>query len=160
MTDAPDTARTDDGHLFELSVTRHIAAPPERVWQAMTERMAEWWCPRPWRTEIVEQDWRAGGRSAMVMKGPDGEQHDLEGLFLEVTPGVRFATTDAVRSGLVPAEPFMIGIWEIAAEDGGTRYTARARHWSEEAMQRHRDMGFEGGWSACAEQLAQLCEVN
>ncbi len=153
-----DTEAAQNGNGFELSVTRHIAAPPEKVWPVITGRIAEWWCPKPWRTEIIEQDWRAGGRSAMVMKGPDGEEHVLEGLFLEVTPGRRFATTDAVRAGLTPAEPFMIGIWEIEADGEGTRYTARARHWSEEAMQRHRDMGFAEGWSACADQLAELCE--
>jgi uncharacterized protein YndB with AHSA1/START domain len=48
----------------ELSVTCFIAAPPEKVWHAMTQRQEEWWCPRPWRTEIIEQDKRAGGRSA------------------------------------------------------------------------------------------------
>jgi uncharacterized protein YndB with AHSA1/START domain len=45
----------------ELSITRHIAAPPEKVWQVMTERMTEWWCPKPWTTEIVELDRRPGG---------------------------------------------------------------------------------------------------
>lgn len=97
----------------ELSVETHIAAPPEAVWKLMTERMTEWWCPKPWYTEIVEQNWHAGGRSAMVMKGPEGEAHPVEGIFLEVTPGVRFVTTDAVTADMRPAGPFMIGIWEI-----------------------------------------------
>lgn len=38
----------------ELAVERHISAPPEAVWQIMTDRLAEWWCPKPWRTEIIE----------------------------------------------------------------------------------------------------------
>ena len=66
------TATVDNG--WQLSVTRYIAAPPETVWQVMTERLSEWWCPRPWRTEIVELDWRAGGRCTTLMRGPDGEQ--------------------------------------------------------------------------------------
>ena len=44
----------------ELSVTRLIDAPVALVWKTATERLAEWWCPKPWTTEIVEQDWRAG----------------------------------------------------------------------------------------------------
>lgn len=142
----------------ELSVTRHIAAPPEKVWQIMTERQSEWWCPRPWRAEIIAQDWRAGGRSAMMFRGPDGEEMPQEGVFLEVTPGVRFVTTDAFAVGWYPAEPFMIGIWEIMGEGSGTRYTARARHWSADAFKQHEDMGFVAGWGACADQLAELCE--
>ena len=58
----------------------------------------------------------------------------------------------------VPAPAFMIGTWEIAPEESGTRYTATARHWSEEAMQQHEEMGFVEGWKVCAEQLAALCE--
>lgn len=143
---------------FELSVTRIIPAPPEKVWPVMTERQTEWWCPKPWRAEIVVQDWRPGGRSAIVFHGPDGEQMPQEGVFLEVTPGVRFVTTDAFDFAWRPAGPFMIGIWEIAAEGDGTRYTARARHWTAEAMKQHEDMGFAGGWGACADQLAEICE--
>lgn len=148
----------------ELSVTAYIAAPPGTVWDAMTRRQPEWWCPRPWRAEIIEQDWRAGGRSAMVMLGPEGERHEHDGIFLEVTPGVRFVSTDAAVIGadgrLMPQAPFMIGGWEIAAEGDGTRYTAWARHWSAEARDQHAAMGFADGWQACAEQLKALCEAN
>jgi uncharacterized protein YndB with AHSA1/START domain len=70
----------------------------------------------------------------------------------------RFAFTDAIVGDLEPAGPFMIGIWSIEPEGDGTRYTARARHWTEEASKQHADMGFEGGWGACADQLVALCE--
>jgi uncharacterized protein YndB with AHSA1/START domain len=154
------TATAENG--WELSISTFIAAPPERVWDIMTNRMEEWWCPRPWRTEIIEQQWHAGGRSAMVMKGPEGEEHPQEGVFLEVVPGVRFVSTDAVVRGadgnLMPSDPFMLGIWEIAPEGDGTRYTARARHWDEAKAKQHDEMGFEAGWGACAAQLKELAE--
>lgn len=28
----------------ELSVTRYIAAKPDKVWQIMTDRQEDWWC--------------------------------------------------------------------------------------------------------------------
>lgn len=151
------TATQDNG--WELKVTRLIAAPPDRVWRVMTERQAEWWCPAPWRAEVIEQDWRAGGRSAMVFNGPDGEEMQQEGVFLEVTPGVRFVTTDAYTVGWMPSTPFMTGCWEIASEGDGTRYTAWARHWEEARAREHESMGFVDGWAACADQLATLCET-
>ena len=154
------TATAENG--WELSVTRFIAAPPEKVWQVMTERQAEWFCPLPCRAEVVEQDWRAGGRTAMMFKGPDGEEMPQEGIFLEVTPRRRFVTTDcAIRDAdgdWRPAEPFMIGIWEIEPEGDGTRYTGRARHWTEEKCKEHEEMGFEAGWGAATDQLVKLCE--
>ena len=142
----------------ELRVTCFIAAPPETVWQVMTIRQEEWWCPKPWQTEIIEQDQRPGGRSAMIMRGPGGEESPQEGIFLAWDEGRRFVTTDAVTADLQPAGPLMIGIWDIAPEGDGTRYTASARHWTAEAAQQHQELGFAQGWGTCADQLKALCE--
>ena len=142
----------------ELSITRTIAAPPSQVWDVMVNRQEEWWCPRPWRVEIDEQDRRPGGVCRMTMYGPDGEVAPQNGIYLAYDEGRRFVTTDAVTGDFQPAGPFMIGIWEIAPEEGGTRYTASARHWREEDRKMHEDMGFVEGWRACADQLAEICE--
>ncbi|MBO9575899.1 MAG: SRPBCC domain-containing protein [Sphingobium sp.] len=150
------TAEADD---LSLSVTIYIEAAPAHVWQVMTERQEEWWCPRPWRVEIVEQDWRAGGRASMTMHGPDGETMPNEGVFLEVTPGVRYVVTDAFHAGWKPAGPFMVGIWAIEPEGSGTRFTGSARHWTKEARDQHKAMGFEAGWGVVAQQLKELCEA-
>lgn len=144
----------------ELSVERHIAAPPARVWQIMTERMEEWFCPKPWRAEVIEQDWCAGGRSALVMHGPNGEVSPGEGVFLEVVPGQRFVFTDAFAPGWQPRGPFMVGSFELTPDGDGTRYRASARHWTAEAMEQHKAMGFEAGWGTVADQLAALAEES
>ena len=142
----------------ELSITRRIAAPPERVWQVMTDRMAEWWCPKPWRAEVDRLDRKAGGVTQITMYSPDGEVERMPGLILAWDEGRRFAFTDAIHDDLEPAGPFMIGIFSIEPEEGGTRYRAAARHWTQEDMERHKAMGFEEGWAAVADQLAALCE--
>lgn len=145
---------------LELSVTRTIAAPPATVWQVMTDRMEDWWCPKPWRTEIIGNDFRPGGFNRFVMHGPAGERHESGGVWLEIVPGRRMVSTDAFGADWTPQTPFMVGFWEIAPEGDGTRYTARARHWSEEAHRQHQDMGFEAGWAAVADQLAELAEAE
>ncbi len=144
--------------MNELSITRFIDAPPARVWEAMTERQEEWFCPAPWRAEVVTQERRPGGRCDMVFKGPDGEEMPQNGIYLAWDEGRRFVTTDAITADFEPAGPFMVGSWEVAPEGKGTRYTATARHWTEEAKKQHEDMGFEQGWGACADTLAKLCE--
>jgi uncharacterized protein YndB with AHSA1/START domain len=141
-----------------LTVTRLIDAPVERVWRIATERQAEWWCPKPWTVELIEQDWRPGGRSAMIMRGPDGEEVPQEGVFLEVTPHKRFVFTDAFSVGWIPQGHFMVGTMEFVDEGGKTRYTGTARHWDKGAFEQHKAMGFEPGWSKVAEQLAELAE--
>lgn len=142
----------------ELSVTRYIDAPPQKVWDVMANRQEEWWCPKPWRAEIDRQDRRAGGTCEMTFYGPEGEKMPQNGIFLAYDEGRRFATTDAVQGDMEPSGPFMIGIWEIEPEGTGTRYTARARHWTVDSMKQHQEMGFEEGWGACADQLQALCE--
>lgn len=144
--------------MNELSVTRFIAAPPARVWDMMTNHIEEWWCPKPWRAVFDRIDRKPGGVSNCTMYGPDGEVHANPGMVLAWDEGRRFAFTDAIVGDLEPAGPFMIGIWSIAPENEGTRYTALARHWTEEAALKHAEMGFEDGWGACADQLVALCE--
>lgn len=144
--------------MYELSVTRLIETAPAKVWEVMTNRTNEWWCPAPWRAEV---DWgprTPGGRTHTTMHGPNGEQNEHPGFILAWDEGQRIAVTDAIEGDLVPAGPFMLGIWEITAEAGGTRYTARARHWTLETMNHHREMGFDEGWGVMADQLKELCE--
>ncbi len=146
--------------MNELSVTRFIAAPTPRVWDVMTNRIAEWWCPKPWRAEFDQLERKPGGVSNCTMYGPEGEVHPHPGMVLAWDEGRRFAFTDAIVGDLEPAGPFMIGIWTVEPEGAGTRYTARARHWSEEAAKQHIEMGFEQGWGVCADQLVALCEAD
>jgi uncharacterized protein YndB with AHSA1/START domain len=156
------------GNAYDLSVTRFIAAPTDKVWKVMTDRQEEWWCPVPWHAKIDRQDRRPGGACNMTFHGPDGEKEPQNGIYLAYDEGRRFVTTDAVLAdssgNFLPAGPFMIGSWEIApVESGGvqgTRYTATARHWTEEAMKQHDEMGFTEGWGACADQLKALCEAE
>jgi uncharacterized protein YndB with AHSA1/START domain len=80
--------------------------------------------------------------------------------FLEVLPNARLVFTDAFRPGWIPQQAFMVVIVTFEREGAGTRYTARVRHWDEEALKRHEAMGFHEGWSVVAGQLAQLAEAE
>jgi uncharacterized protein YndB with AHSA1/START domain len=146
--------------LRELSITRLIDAPPETVYRVWTERLGEWWAPRPYTTPVVEIDLRPGGRGRMVMKAPDGTDMPHEGVFLEIVPNRKIVITDAFRADWIPQDPFMLAIWTFEPEGSGTRYTARVRHWSEEALKRHEAMGFHEGWGIVAGQLAELAEAD
>lgn len=143
---------------FELGIERRIDAPVAQVWQAMTERLEEWFCPRPWRAEARILEWRAGGRSLIVMHGPDGEEMPNEGMVLAYEPLRRFVMTDAFVGDWQPSGPFMVGLFEVESDGDATLYRATARHWTQEAMEQHRMMGFEGGWGAAADQLKALVE--
>ena len=151
---------TDAVAPHELSVTRLIEASPGTVYRVWTERLGEWWAPRPHTTPLVELDLRPGGRGLMVMKTPEGVEMPYEGVFLEVVPDSRIVLTNAFTAGWIPQDPFMVVIVTFEPEGSGTRYTARVRHWTEAAMKNHEAMGFHQGWGVVAGQLAELAEAD
>jgi uncharacterized protein YndB with AHSA1/START domain len=146
--------------LHELAIERHFDAPRAIVWRAVTEHLTEWWCPRPWRSEIVALDWVSGGRFAITMHGPDGEVHPGDGMLLEVVPGTRFVFTNMLGQDWTPqdAQPLgIVGRFEFTdAPGGGTAFRSSARQWSAADMQKHEAMGFTEGWGICADQLGQV----
>lgn len=142
----------------DLTITRLIDAPVEAVWTAWTEHFAEWFVPRPWTVEVIEQVLAPGGRSSLMMRGPGGEENAVEGTILEVVPHQRIVSTDAFGPGWAPQGPFMVRIDAFADEAGKTRYTATARHWTAEAKESHAAMGFEPGWNAAADQLEAVAK--
>jgi len=145
---------------FELAIERYIDAPPDIVFKVWTERLEEWWAPKPWKTRIVEQDLRPGGRSAMIMTGPDGATSSMEGVILEVVRDERIVVTNAFTAGWIPQAPFMVGFFTFTAEGKGTRYRAGSRHWDEATHKQHEAMGFTEGWGMAAKQLADLAEAE
>lgn len=144
----------------ELLLEMTLDAPRSAIWRCMTEPdlMRQWFAPRPWTTLHVDVDPRAGGRFDLTMQSPEGEEHAMPGIYLEVIEGRRIVTTDAFTPGWVPSEkPFMTAILEFEdAEGGGTAYRATVRHWSAEDRKMHEDMGFHEGWTICARQLEEL----
>ncbi|MFU0507119.1 SRPBCC family protein [Pseudaminobacter sp. NGMCC 1.201702] len=143
----------------ELVLSRLIDAPREKLYRAWTEPelLKQWFAPLPWTTPSAELDVRPGGANLVVMRGPDGTDYPNPGVYLEVVKNEKLVITDAYVKAWEPAEkPFMTLILTFEDEDGKTRYTARALHWTVEDREAHEKMGFHEGWGQCADQLAAL----
>jgi uncharacterized protein YndB with AHSA1/START domain len=143
----------------ELSLTREIDAPPALVYKAWTHHLAEWFAPKPMAITETEIDFRAGGRFKFTMKDPaSGAEYPCDGVFLEVVPNERIVSTDAFTPGWQPTDKaFMVAITTFEdLGNGKTRYTARARHWSDEDLKAHEQMGFHEGWGQVADQMIDV----
>ncbi len=147
----------------ELVLTRLLDAPRENVYRCWTEPalMKQWFAPKPYTTPVAEVDLRAGGRSLVVMKSPEGQEIPCPGQYLELVPGRKIVATDAYVGDWVPGsgKPFMTMVLTFEDEGGKTRYTARVRHWTEEDKKKHEEMGFHQGWGQCADQLEALAKT-
>ena len=150
-------------HAFDLVLERVIDAPREKIYRAYTDPaiLSQWFAPKPWRITDAVVEPRAGGRFNFVMHGPEGERFPNAGVFLEVVPNRRLISTDAFTPAWKPSgQPFMTARIDLEpTEDGKTRYTATASHWTEEAMKQHEAMGFHEGWGQVADQLAELLKT-
>lgn len=146
----------------ELKIELEMDAPAEKLFRCYADPklMQQWFAPKPWTIKSVDNDFRPGGRASFVMASPEGQEYPNAGVYLEIVPNEKIITTDAVTPDFQPAGPFMIA--EITFEDlgnGKTLYRAVARHWTEETMKQHAEMGFEKGWTQTARQLEELAKT-
>lgn len=143
----------------DLVIRRQLKASRIAVWGAWSdpERLARWWCPRPWTTEVRAFDLRPGGAFHTFLRGPDGGTSDNPGCFLLVEPLQRVVWTTMLTGDWQPASPWMPITAIVTLRDGlggqGTDYEVRVRHLDEATREKHLQMGFEQGWNACIDQL-------
>jgi uncharacterized protein YndB with AHSA1/START domain len=157
MTTATE-AQEGAGRL-DLVLARIIDAPRQLVWRAWTDpdHLKKWWAPAPWTTPECEMDVRPGGGFRTLMRGPDGEEVSVQGIFLEVVENERLVFTDALEPGYrLARNPFFTAIITLEEHAGGTRYTARALHKDDADREKHEQMGFHEGWGRCLDQLTEL----
>ncbi len=142
-----------NGNPNELEISRRLAAPRARICQAWSDPklLAQWWCPRPWTTEVRAFDFRAGGDFCTFMRSPDGGESDNPGCFLEVAPQERIVMTSLLTGGWRPATPWLAltAIITMADEDAGTRFIARVLLKDSAGSTRHKEMCLQ------LEELAQ-----
>lgn len=150
---------TSDNGL-DLTISRLLRVPRALVWRAWTDpaHLKQWWCPKPWTTDVLQFDLVPGGGFHTLMHGPGGETSDNPGSFLEIVPPSRLVWTTALVVNWRPAaEPWMPITAFITLDDeaGGTRYVATVLHKDKAARDSHESMGFFDGWGTCISQLEQ-----
>ena len=162
MSDENKNCFTPAGAMHELSLTRLINAPRDKLFRCWTEPalIVQWFTPPPWKTIHAETDVRVGGASYVVMQGPDGTEMPNRGVYLEVVKSEKIVFTDAYESAWVPSgKAFFTCILTFKDEGGKTRYSARARHWNAEDSKAHEAMGFHEGWGIATDQLEALAKT-
>lgn len=101
----------------------HIAAEPERVFQALTDpaQVPQWWGQKGvYRCERFEADLRVGGEWRMAGVGRDGGPFEVKGKFLDIDSPRRLRYTwIATWTGSVQTTVQ----WELTATPKGTRIT-------------------------------------
>jgi uncharacterized protein YndB with AHSA1/START domain len=146
----------------DLSFTRTLPISPSVVWTCWTtpEHIMQFFVPRPNLVTACDIDLKVGGRFNTTFD-VEGNVMENKGIFLDLIENSRIVFSDAFTEGWKPnPEPFMTAIIDLAPDgNGGTQYTATARHRSEESRKMHEDMGFYVGWGIVVDQLVEYAQT-
>lgn len=144
----------------DLIITRVLNAPRRALWRAWSEpeQLRQWWCPKPWTTDVLAFDMQPGGAFNVRMHGPDGNSSEHPGCFLEVVPQSRIVFTSVLTAGWRPAAAWVgfTAIITLSDYQLGTCYTAQVIHADEVTREEHEKMGFFEGWNHVITQLDEV----
>lgn len=135
-----------------LRIERTFAAPAEDVFDAWTspEVMRRWFhCEPDWDTPDAEVDLRVGGKVRVVMRRPDGRQHEAWGEYTLIDRPRRL--TMMWVFGDDPANEQLIELFFTASEGSTTVLMVNSRISSAE----RRDAQ-DWGWHGCLDQLDRV----
>ena len=136
----------------ELVITRVFDAPPRLVFKAWTEpeRLMRWWGPQGFTMPACEMDVRPGGAFRFRMRGPDGTDHRLQGVYREIVEPERLVCTWTwVDAEGKPGHETLLTV-HFAEQGGKTKLTLhQAIFESVTARDGHQD-----GWTSSLDRLA------
>ena len=131
-----------------LTIKRRFNAPPAQVFSAWTdpEKVKRWMGPGDVKAVSAESDPRKGGRYRWVMKSPDGEDHDVSGVYREVIPNEKLVFTWAWKS--TPERESLVTVIIKPDGNGSLMTLQHEQFYDEAARDRH-----QGGWTNAMEKL-------
>jgi uncharacterized protein YndB with AHSA1/START domain len=139
----------------EVTITRLVAAPRDLVFRAWTEpaHLARWWGPQGFTNPVCEVDARVGGELRIVMRGPDGTDYPMRGVFREVVAPERLVFTNFPVDA--QDRPLMDGLTTVTfgAEGGKTRLTIATRATGLAAVAARMLEGMQAGWTQSIDRL-------
>ncbi|MBT5412976.1 MAG: SRPBCC domain-containing protein [Rhodospirillaceae bacterium] len=136
-----------------LTIERRIAAKPEAVFRAWTEpkEIMRWFGPEGTEPIVAETDPRIGGRYRIVFRGPDGEEHDVSGIYREFSPPDRLVFTWAWRT--TPERESLVTV-ALAPDGEGTKLTLTHERFADEEARDHHRVGWESSLDILARTYA------
>jgi uncharacterized protein YndB with AHSA1/START domain len=137
----------------EIEMTRLFDAPRELVFDAFTnpEHVPHWFGPRGWSVPECQIDLRPGGAWRYVLRGPNGEEMGMSGVYKEITPPERVVTTESFDD--YPGES--VNTLTLTEEDGKTRYTVTVLYPDKDTRDAVLATGMSEGAAETLERLAE-----
>jgi uncharacterized protein YndB with AHSA1/START domain len=134
-----------------LTLKRRLKASPAKVFAAWIdpEKIKHWMGPGEIKALSAECDARTGGRFRWVMRAPDGEVHDVSGVYREVVPNEKLVFTWAWKS--TPERESLVTVLIKPDGDGSLLTLTHEKFFDEEARDRH-----QHGWTGALDKMEKM----
>ncbi|HUY85051.1 MAG TPA: SRPBCC domain-containing protein [Candidatus Dormibacteraeota bacterium] len=149
----------------DLSITRVVDAPLERVWQAWTDpdELQKWWGPRGVTNPTCEWEARPGGKMNVVMLAGEslgelkGQEWPMTGEFKEVVPRQKLVFTS---SAIMDGKPILENLCTVTLQDqdGKTKLTLQIVVTKATPEAEGPLAGMAQGWNESIDKLTEQLE--
>jgi len=139
----------------EVVLTRVFDAPRHLVFDAFSkpELLKRWFGPRGWSLVVCEVDFKVGGGFRFVLRGPDGKDMGMRGVYREIVAPERSVHMESFDD--FPDKPHQVT--SLLTEEGGkTTLVATVRYPSKEVRDIVLKSGMEHGAAESYDKLAEL----
>jgi uncharacterized protein YndB with AHSA1/START domain len=141
----------------EIVLTRVFDAPRDLVWEAFTQPalLKKWFGPRGWSLSVCDVDLRVGGGFRFVLRGPDGREMGMRGVYRELSAPDRSVHVESFDD--YPGESIVTAVF--TEHNGKTTLTATVEYPSREVRDIVISTGMEHGAAESYDKLAELLAV-
>lgn len=159
----PITAITKDPEALTMTVVADFPVSVQRLWEAYADprQLERFWGPPTYPATFSRHDVTAGGRSAYVMTGPEGETSRGYWEWLSVSYQDSFEVLDgfAQPDGTPdPQSPTMRVLFAFESTPDGARVTTTTYFASADELAALLEMGMEEGLQAAMGQMDVVLE--
>jgi uncharacterized protein YndB with AHSA1/START domain len=139
---------------LEIVLTRVFDAPRRMVFDAFSkpELLKRWFGPRGWSLVVCDVDLRVGGSFRFVMRGPDGKDMGMRGVYREIVAPERSVHMESFDD--FPGESQVTAV--LVEKDGKTTLTATILYASKEIRDAVVKSGMGHGAAESYDKLAEL----
>jgi uncharacterized protein YndB with AHSA1/START domain len=134
-----------------LTLKRTFNADIKIVWEAwiQPEHIAQWWGPKGMHVNVIQHEFKPGGKWKYVMLMPDGNEFISEGVYSEIIELKKIVTS----ANFIPMTEGVILQILFEENDDKTNFTFSVIHPTEEYCKQQEKMGFYNGWGSTFNRL-------
>ena len=144
-------SNSDNKKSRTLSITKVIDAPVQLVWDVWTnpDHVIQWWAPSGMKIEVMEHDFKVGGKWKYTMPMPDGNLFVSEGKYLEIEALKKIITTADFKPMTEGVELHVL----FEADGEKTNFTFSVVHETEDYAKAQEKMGIYNGWGSAFKRM-------